>query len=63
MGAVLVAKDEKVLLEKAYGKANLEWGVPNTTEGRFRLGSITKQFTAAAILQLIAQDKQWRAHG
>ena len=57
MGAVLVAKDGKVLLEKAYGKANLEWDVPNTTDGRFRLGSITKQFTATAILQLVAKDK------
>ncbi|HYP15013.1 MAG TPA: serine hydrolase [Bryobacteraceae bacterium] len=57
MGTVLVAKDGKVLLEKAYGKANVEWDVPNTTDGRFRLGSITKQFTATAILQLVAQDK------
>jgi CubicO group peptidase (beta-lactamase class C family) len=57
MGAVLVAKDGKVLLEKAYGSAVLEWNVRNQTDGRFRLGSITKQFTATAILQLVAQNK------
>lgn len=57
MGVVLVAKDGKALLEKAYGSANLEWNIPNTTDGRFRLGSITKQFTATATLQLIAQGK------
>lgn len=57
MGAVLVAKDGKVLLEKAYGQANVEWSVPNVTDGRFRLGSITKQFTATAILQLVAEGK------
>lgn len=57
MGTVLVAKDGKVLLEKAYGKANVEWDLPNAVDGRFRLGSITKQFTATAILQLVAQGK------
>lgn len=57
MGAALVAKDGKVLLEKGYGMANLELDVPNTPDTKFRLGSITKQFTATAILQLEEQGK------
>lgn len=57
MGAVLVAKDGQILLKKAYGMADLEWSVPNTTDARFRIGSVTKQFTAAAILQLVEQHK------
>ncbi len=51
-GAVLVARDGRVLLSKGYGFANLELEVPNTPQTRFRLGSITKQFTAAAIMLL-----------
>lgn len=56
-GAVLVAKDGKPILRKAYGLADREWNVANTPETRFRLGSITKQFTATAILQLAEQGK------
>jgi CubicO group peptidase (beta-lactamase class C family) len=52
MGTVLVARDGHVVLDKAYGMANLELDVPNTPDTKFRLGSITKQFTAAAILLL-----------
>jgi CubicO group peptidase (beta-lactamase class C family) len=55
--AVLVAKDGKVLFKKGYGYANLEHHVPVTPETKFRIGSITKQFTAAAILQLQEQGK------
>ena len=57
MGTVLVAKGGHILLEKPYGMANLEWNVPNTVDAKFRLGSITKQFTATAILQLAEQHK------
>jgi CubicO group peptidase (beta-lactamase class C family) len=57
MGSVLVAKDGKVLLTKGYGMANLEHEVPNKPNTKFRLGSITKQFTAVAILQLQEQGK------
>lgn len=56
-GAVLVERDGKPLLRKAYGKANLEHDVPNTPETRFRLGSITKSFTAMAIMVLQEQGK------
>jgi CubicO group peptidase (beta-lactamase class C family) len=51
-GAVLVAKDGKVLFKKGYGMANIELGVPQTPEMKFQIGSITKQFTATAIMQL-----------
>jgi CubicO group peptidase (beta-lactamase class C family) len=51
-GAVLVAKDGKVLFKKGYGMANIELGVPHTPEMKFQIGSITKQFTATAIMQL-----------
>jgi CubicO group peptidase (beta-lactamase class C family) len=57
MGSVLVAQDGKVLLDKGYGFANLEWEVPNTPTTKFRLGSITKQFTAASILLLEERGK------
>ena len=52
MGAVLVARGDQVLLSKGYGFANLEWNIPNTPETKFRLGSLTKQFTAASVLIL-----------
>jgi CubicO group peptidase (beta-lactamase class C family) len=56
-GAVLVAQNGKILLSKGYGMANIELDVPNTAQTRFRLGSITKQFTAASILLLQEQGK------
>lgn len=56
-GTVLVAKDGKPVFQKGYGQANDEWSIPNASDTRFRLGSITKQFTAAAILQQIEQGK------
>ena len=55
MGSVLVAHKDQVLLNKGYGMANLEHSVRNSPQTKFRLGSITKQFTAAAILQLQEQ--------
>jgi CubicO group peptidase (beta-lactamase class C family) len=51
-GTVLIARDGSLLLDKGYGKANLELDVANTPKIKFRLGSITKQFTATAILLL-----------
>jgi len=56
-GTVLVAKEGKPLWREAYGKANYEWDVPNTIDTRFRLGSITKQFTAMAIMILAERGK------
>jgi CubicO group peptidase (beta-lactamase class C family) len=57
MGTVLVARDGKAILDKGYGMANVEWDVPNLPNTKFRLGSITKQFTAAAILLLEERGK------
>jgi CubicO group peptidase (beta-lactamase class C family) len=50
--AVLVARNGEVLLAKGYGFANIEHRVPNTPHTKFRLASVTKSITAAAILQL-----------
>jgi CubicO group peptidase (beta-lactamase class C family) len=55
--AILVARHGKVLLRKGYGLAEMELGVPVRPEMVFELGSVTKQFTAAAILMLQEQGK------
>jgi CubicO group peptidase (beta-lactamase class C family) len=57
MGTVLVAKGDEVILNKGYGSANLEWNIPNAPSTKFRLGSMTKQFTAACILLLQERGK------
>jgi CubicO group peptidase (beta-lactamase class C family) len=56
-GAVIVVKDTQPLLREAYGKANYELDVPNTPDTKFRLGSITKQFTSMAIMILAEREK------
>jgi D-alanyl-D-alanine carboxypeptidase len=56
-GTVLVARDGKPIFRRAYGAANREWMIPNTVDTRYRIGSITKQFTAAAVLQLADENK------
>jgi CubicO group peptidase (beta-lactamase class C family) len=56
-GSLLIAKDGEVLLSKGYGMANYELDVPNTPETKFSIGSISKQFTAAAILQLEERER------
>ncbi len=55
--AVLVAKKGEIIYHKGFGMANLELGVPMEADMVFRIGSITKQFTAVAILQLMEQGK------
>lgn len=55
--AVLVVHNDAVLLRKGLGMANLELKVPVDPEHVFRIGSITKQFTAVAILQLVYAGK------
>ena len=47
-GAVLAAEGGKVVFNKGYGKANLEWDIPNAPDTKFRIGSVTKQFTACS---------------
>lgn len=56
-GVILVAKDGKPVFRQAYGWANREWNARNTPDTHFRIGSLTKQFTAAAILQLVEAGK------
>lgn len=55
--SVIVSQHGKVLYKGARGMANIELEVPLTTDSIFRLGSITKQFTAAAIMMLAEQGK------
>ncbi len=52
-GVVLIAQKGKVIYKKAFGLANKEWNISNTVDTKFRIGSNTKQFTAAAVLQLV----------
>lgn len=56
-GSVLVAEGGKVIFKKGYGLANMEWNIPNDTDTKFRLGSITKQFTAMLVMQLVQEGK------
>ncbi|MDR4892557.1 MULTISPECIES: serine hydrolase domain-containing protein [unclassified Chryseobacterium] len=56
-GTVLVSKDGRILLKKAYGLADYEWNIKNTIDTKFQLASVTKQFTATAILLLIERGK------
>jgi CubicO group peptidase (beta-lactamase class C family) len=51
-GALLIASQGKPLVAKGYGHANVEWQIPNTTTTKFRIGSITKQFTSMLVMQL-----------
>lgn len=56
-GSILVARDGQVIVSKGYGMANVELDVPNTPNTVFRLASITKQFTATAIMMLQERGK------
>lgn len=54
-GTVLVAREGKVLLRAAYGQADVAWSVPNRTDGRYRIGSLTKPLVATLTMQLVQQ--------
>ncbi len=56
-GSVLVSDQGQVIYKKGFGIANMEWDIPNQPNTKHRLGSITKQFTAMLILQLVADGK------
>jgi CubicO group peptidase (beta-lactamase class C family) len=56
-GTVLVAESGKVIFKKGYGFANMEWNIPNEPNTKFRLASITKQFTSMLIMQLVEEGK------
>jgi CubicO group peptidase (beta-lactamase class C family) len=55
--AVLVSKNGEILYSKGYGLADIGYGIPVSTVTKFRIGSITKQFIAAAILKLQEEGK------
>ena len=52
MGTVLFAREGKPLFVKGYGFANVEWQIPNAADTKFRIGSVTKQFTSMLVMQL-----------
>jgi CubicO group peptidase (beta-lactamase class C family) len=56
-GAVLVAESRRIIYEKGFGYADMEWQVANDASTKFRVGSVTKQFTASLILQLVEEGK------
>ncbi|WP_028772702.1 serine hydrolase domain-containing protein [Shewanella waksmanii] len=56
-GAVLLAQQGKVLFKQAYGYADIENEIPNTTQHQFLIGSMTKSFTAVAVMRLVEQNK------
>ena len=56
-GAVLVGIDGRIVFEKAYGLGDEEWGANNTVHTKFRIASLTKQFTASCILLLEERDR------
>ena len=56
-GVVLVARGDRVLYEGAVGLADRTWGAEHTMDTRFRIASVTKQFTAALVLQLVEEGR------
>lgn len=52
-GAALVSENGKVIYKKAFGLANMEWNIPNTTNTKFRIASISKQFTSLLVLKQV----------
>ena len=56
-GSALVAENGAPIFKKGFGMANMEWDIPNAPDTKHRLGSVTKQFTAVLILQLVEQGK------
>ncbi|MFC1683315.1 serine hydrolase domain-containing protein [Candidatus Zixiibacteriota bacterium] len=52
-GTVLVAEKGAVLYSKAYGLANMEWDIPNEVDTKYRIYSMSKQFTALLVMQLV----------
>jgi CubicO group peptidase (beta-lactamase class C family) len=55
-GAVLIAQNGKILFNQAYGLADREDGIQNTTKTQFLIGSLTKSFVAVSVLQLVEEE-------
>jgi len=56
-GSVLVVQKGNTIFQKSFGMADREWSIPNNNQTKYRIGSVTKQFTAACILQLQEKGK------
>ena len=56
-GVVLAAKDDKIIYSGAVGKANRQWNIVNQLSTKFRICSVTKQFTAMLVMQLVEAGK------
>lgn len=56
-GTVLVAEKGSVLYSKAFGLANMEWDIPNDVDTKYRIYSMSKQFTALLVMQLVEAGK------
>ena len=56
-GVVLVGKGDDIVINKAFGDANYEFGVPNTPDTRFAIGSISKRFTFVVVMHLVREKK------
>ncbi len=56
-GAVLVADQGEIIYKEAFGLANREWNIPNTTDTKFRLASVSKQFATMIAMQLVEEDE------
>ncbi|HEY1938145.1 MAG TPA: serine hydrolase domain-containing protein [Candidatus Angelobacter sp.] len=56
-GTVLVARGGRVVYQRGFGLANMEWNTPNDVNTKFEIGSMTKQFTALLILQFVQEGK------
>ncbi len=61
-GNVVVFRGERILCNESRGLANRAWKIPNASDTRFPIGSVTKQFTAAAILLLQEHGRLKRAN-
>lgn len=56
-GSVLTIKSNEVVYAGGFGPANRSWGIPNDPDTRFRICSLTKQFTATLVMQLVGEGK------
>ncbi len=56
-GSILIAKNGQVMLSKGYGKSSHQFNIENTPQTKYRIGSLTKGFTALAIIQLVENNK------
>ena len=56
-GTILVAQNGEILIQKGYGFTDARWKIPITPATKFMIGSLSKQFTALIILQLVQQGK------